>query len=219
MGRSSYIDDNVGDYAEAHSAQPDDIQRDLIAATAELGRAAGMQIGPEQGAFMAILTAVLQPRFVVEIGTFTGYSSLAVARSLPDGGRLLCCDVSEEWTDIARTHWERAGVSDRIDLVIAPAIETLSSLPEGQQIDLAFIDADKTSYLDYYEAIVPRLSERGVILIDNTLWSGRVAEPPSQDDDDNTVALRALNDHVHADPRTEAVQLTIGDGVTMVRRR
>jgi caffeoyl-CoA O-methyltransferase len=219
MGRSSYIDDTVGNYAEAHSAQPDDIQRDLIAATATLGGASGMQIGPDQGAFMAILTAVLQPQFAVEIGTFTGYSSLAVARALPDGGRLLCCDISKEWTDIARVHWERAGISHRIDLVIAPATETLAGLPDDQQIDLAFIDADKTSYLDYYEAIVPRLSERGVILIDNTLWSGRVTQAPTDDDDNDTIALRALNDHVHADPRTEAVQLTIGDGVTMVRRR
>jgi caffeoyl-CoA O-methyltransferase len=219
MGRSSYIDDTVGNYAEAHSAQPDDIQRDLIAATATLGGASGMQIGPDQGAFMAILTAVLQPQFAVEIGTFTGYSSLAVARALPDGGRLLCCDISKEWTDIARVHWERAGISHRIDLVIAPATETLAGLPDDQQIDLAFIDADKTSYLDYYEAIVPRLSERGVILIDNTLWSGRVTHAPTDDDDNDTIALRALNDHVHADPRTEAVQLTIGDGVTMVRRR
>ena len=178
-----------------------------------------MQIGPDQGAFMAILTAVLQPQFAVEIGTFTGYSSLAVARALPDGGRLLCCDISKEWTDIARVHWERAGISHRIDLVIAPATETLAGLPDDQQIDLAFIDADKTSYLDYYEAIVPRLSERGVILIDNTLWSGRVTQAPTDDDDNDTIALRALNDHVHADPRTEAVQLTIGDGVTMVRRR
>lgn len=219
MTRSAYIDNTVGDYAEAHSTQPDDIQQDLIAATAELGRASAMQIGPDQGAFMAILTAVLQPQFAVEIGTFTGYSSLAVARALPEGARLLCCDVSKEWTDIARTHWERAGVSDRIELVIAPAVETLAGLPGDQVIDLAFIDADKTSYVDYYEAIVPRLSERGVILIDNTLWSGRVAQPPADDDGDDTIALRALNDHVHADPRTDAVQLTIGDGVTMVRRR
>ena len=135
MGRSSYIDDTVGNYAEAHSAQPDDIQRDLIAATATLGGASGMQIGPDQGAFMAILTAVLQPQFAVEIGTFTGYSSLAVARALPDGGRLLCCDISKESTDIARVHWERAGISHRIDLVIAPATETLAGLPDDQQID------------------------------------------------------------------------------------
>ncbi len=219
MPKNRYIDATVAAYAEAHSAAPDEIQHDLIEATAAFGRAAAMQIAPDQGAFMSILTAVLQPRFAVEIGTFTGYSSLAVARALPEGGRLLCCDVSTEWTDVARAHWDRAGVSDRIELVIAPAIQTLNDLRADQVIDLAFIDADKTSYIDYYEAIVPRLSSSGVILIDNTLWSGRVAQAPSDDDGDDTVALRALNDHVHADTRTEAVQLTIGDGVTMVRRR
>ena len=211
--------DTIYDYAVAHSEPPDAVQRALITATADLGPWSAMQIGPDQGAFMSILTAVLRPRFAVEIGTFTGYSSLAVARALPDGARLLCCDISEEWTTIARTHWEAAGVADRIDLVIGPAAETLATLPPGQEVDLAFIDADKTGYLTYYEALVPRLSAQGVILIDNTLWGGRVADDPSADDAEDTVALRQLNDHVLADPRTEVAQLTIGDGVTMIRRR
>ncbi len=215
----SFVDDAIYEYAVAHSEPPDAVQSSLIEATQELGPWAAMQIGPDQGAFMSILTAVLQPRFVVEIGTFTGYSSLAVAKALPDGARMLCCDVSEEWTAIAREHWERAGVADRIELVIGPAVETLASLPDDQVVDLAFIDADKPSYVAYYEALVPRLSERGLILIDNTLWSGHVAAPPSDDDDVNTVALRELNDHVLADPRTEVAQLTIGDGVTLIRKR
>ncbi len=132
---------------------------------------------------------------------------------------MLCCDVSEEWTAIAREHWERAGVADRIDLVIAPAAETLAALPADQEIDLAFIDADKTGYRTYYDLIVPKLSDHGLLLIDNTIWSGRVADDPSPDDEADTLALRELNAYVAADPRVEVAQLTIGDGVTMVRRR
>lgn len=218
MGRS-FITDAIYDYAVAHSEPPDEVQRSLIDATAELGPWAGMQIGPDQAAFMSILTAVLRPRFVVEIGTFTGYSSLAVANALPDGGRMLCCDVSEEWTAIARAHWASAGVDDRIELVLGPALDTLGALPPDQEVDLAFIDADKTGYLAYYEELVPRLSSDGLILIDNTLWSGQVAAPPADDDPADTRALRVLNDHVLADPRTEVAQLTIGDGVTIIRRR
>jgi len=176
-----------------------------------------MQIGIDQGAFMSILTSILRPKFALEIGTFTGYSALAIASALPDGGRLLCCDVSEEWTTIARTHWDMAGVSDRIDLRIAPAIETLGSLPADQAIDLAFIDADKTGYLAYYKEILPRLSPTGVILVDNTLWSGQVLD--AQADDASTLALREFNKYVAGDQQCESVILTIGDGVTMIRRR
>jgi caffeoyl-CoA O-methyltransferase len=131
---------------------------------------------------------------------------------------MLCCDVSEEWTTIAREHWRRAGVDDRIELVIAPAAETLAALPADQQIDLAFIDADKTGYRSYYDLIVPKLSDHGLLLIDNTIWGGRVAGPAA-DDDESTIALQALNDHIVNDPRVEVAQLTIGDGVTMIRRR
>ena len=215
----SFITDAIYEYAVAHSEPPDAVQEHLIEATKSTGGWSRMQIGPDQGAFMSILTAALQPRFVIEIGTFTGYSSLAVAKALPAGARMLCCDVSEEWTAIARDHWERAGVADRIELVIGPAADTLAGLPDDQEVDLAFIDADKTGYRAYYEALVPRLSDRGLILIDNTLWGGSVAHDPADDDDDDTVALRALNDYVVADPRTEVAQLTIGDGVTMIRRR
>ena len=217
MGRS-FIADDIYEYVLAHSTQPDEVQESLIAATTEAtGPWSAMQIGADQGAFMSILTAVLRPQFVVEIGTFTGYSSLAVAKALPEGARMLCCDISEEWTAIAREHWERAGVADRIELVIAPATETLAGLPDAQQIDLAFIDADKTGYRAYYDVIVPRLSDDGVLLIDNTIWSGAVTKPAG--DDADTAALQALNDHIVNDPRVEVAQLTIGDGVTMVRRR
>jgi len=219
MGRS-FINDTIYDYALAHSTQPDATQAALYERTqAECGPWAGMQIGADQAAFMSILVAALQPQFIVEIGTFTGTSSLAMARSMPEGARMLCCDVSEEWTALARDAWEAAGVADRIDLVIAPATETLAELPDDQQIDLAFIDADKTGYHDYYEAILPRLSDNGVMLIDNTIWGGAVAAEPSDDERPDTQALRDLNDFIAADPRVEVAQLTIGDGVTMVRRR
>ena len=218
MGRS-FINDTIYDYVLAHSTQPDATQAALYERTrAEVGPWAGMQIGADQAAFMSILVAALQPRFVVEIGTFTGTSSLAMARSLPEGARMLCCDVSEEWTALAREHWEQAGVSDRIELVIGPASETLAGLPDDQQVDLAFIDADKTGYRDYYEALLPRLSDHGLMLIDNTIWRGVVADEPSDDDSPDTIALRELNDFIAADPRVEVAQLTIGDGVTMVRR-
>ena len=207
----------LAEYVEAHSSRPDEVQRDLIAATAELGDASVMQISPAQGTLMTILTALLRPRFAVEIGTFTGYSALAVARALPPGGRLLCCDISEEWTAIAREHWTRAGVDDRIDLRIAPALDTLRSLPAEPRVDLAFIDADKGSYIDYYAELVSRLSERGVILVDNVLWSGLVADPGQTDD--TTEALRAFNAHVAADERVLVSMLPVGDGLSMITPR
>jgi caffeoyl-CoA O-methyltransferase len=153
----------------------------------------------------------------VEVGTFTGYSSLCIARGLAPGGRLICCDVSEEWTSIGRRHWEQAAVADRIDLRIAPAVETLRALPKEPSIDLAFIDADKSHYLDYYEEIVERVRPNGVVLVDNVLWSGRVLDQEAKDDD--TVAIRAFNDHVVADDRVDVVMLPIGDGLTLARKK
>ncbi len=219
MSRNSSMPQDIVAYAAAHSTRPDEVQQALIAATNEKTKGfAGMQIGTDQGVFMTLLTTVLQVEFAVEVGTFTGYSALCIARGLAPGGRLLCCDISEEWTSIGRRHWETAGVADRIDLRIAPAIETLRALPPEPQIDLAFIDADKTGYMSYYEEILGRLSPTGVILVDNTLWHGMVLEDSGAEDPD-TVALRAFNDHVGADERVEAVLLTVGDGVTLIRRR
>jgi caffeoyl-CoA O-methyltransferase len=205
------------DYAVAHGTPPDEVQESLIAATQALGGVSRMQIAPEQGAFMTILTKLVGVHFAVEVGTFTGYSSICIARGLAPGGRLLCCDVSEEWTAIAREHWVAAGVDDRIDLRIGPAADTLRSLPDEPSIDLAFIDADKTGYRTYYDEIVDRLRPGGVVLIDNVLWSGNVIDPADTSDD--TEALRALNDHVAADERVEAVLLPISDGLTLARRR
>jgi len=142
-----------------------------------------------------------------------------VALAMGPEARLLCCDVSEEWTAIARRYWRKAGVDHKIELVIGPAAETLAARRDDPPVDLAFIDADKTGYVDYYEALLPRLSDRGLILVDNTLWSGRMAEPPSADDAPDTKALREFNDHVAGDPRAESALLAVGDGVTMIRRR
>jgi caffeoyl-CoA O-methyltransferase len=204
------------DYVAAHSMPLDDVQRDLVARTVELGGVATMQIGPDQGAFFTLLTKLVGARRAVEVGTFTGYSALCIARGLPPDGHLLCCDVSEEWTRLARQAWTEAGVADRIELRIAPAIDTLRSLPRSPEIDLAFIDADKPGYIGYYEELLPRIRPGGLILADNVLWSGRVVDPAVTDD--STVALRAFNDHVAADRRVEAVILSIGDGVTLARK-
>jgi caffeoyl-CoA O-methyltransferase len=216
-GRSSYIDGEVAAYALAHTSPPDEVQRSLQAATAErTGGAAGMQIGHDQAVFMENLVRAMGARRAVEVGVFTGYSSLALARGMGPEGRLLCCDLSEEWTAIAREHWEKAGVADRIDLVLGPALDTLRSQPEDEHFDLAFVDADKEAYLAYYEEILPRLRRGGIVLADNTIWGGRVLDPDAADDD--TVAIRAFNDALAADDRVRVVILTLGDGVTMAQK-
>ena len=207
----------VAAYLEANSTIPDAVQRDLRETTAELGELSIMQINPVQGTFMTLITAVLEPRFAVEVGTFTGYSAMCVAKALPPGGRLLCCDISEEWTAVAREHWQRAGVADRIDLRIAPALGTLRALPPEPQIDLAFIDADKASYVDYYEEIVSRLSGRGVILVDNTLRDGTVADAGNTDP--GAEEMRAFNSHVVNDKRVTVALLPVGDGLSVIARR
>lgn len=204
------------EYAVAHGTPPDAVQESLIGATQALGGVSRMQIAPEQGAFMTILTKLVGVRFAVEVGTFTGYSSICIARGLEPGGRLLCCDVSEDWTAIAREHWTMAGVEDRIDLRIGPAADTLRALPADPPIDLAFIDADKTGYRTYYDEIVERLRAGGVVLVDNVLWSGNVIDP--SDTSADTEAIRAVNDHIAQDPRVEVVLLPIADGLTLARK-
>ncbi len=211
------LDEALLAYMDTHSSPPDEVQRDLIAVTETLGDAGRMQIGAVQGSFMTMLVRLLRPQLAVEVGTFTGYSALAVARGLPPGGRLLCCDVSVEWTAIARRYWERAGVADRIDLRIAPALETLRALPPGPEVGFAFIDADKANYINYYEELLPRLSPQGIILVDNVLWGGGVADP--ERDDDTTEALRAFNVHAAADPRSQVAMLPVGDGLTVITLR
>jgi caffeoyl-CoA O-methyltransferase len=166
---------------------------------------------------MTLLTAAIGARRVIEVGTFTGYSALCIARGLPEDGLLLCCDVSEEWTAVGRPFWERAGVADRIDLRIAPAIETLRALPPDADWDMAFIDADKPGYLDYYEELLARLRPNGLILVDNVLWMGAVVD--REKNDEQTQAIRKFNDHVAADPRVDRVMLPISDGLTIARKR
>ena len=215
--KSFLLTHELAEYLVSRGSPPDDVQRALIEETRELGAIAGMQIAPEQGAFLTLLTRLLGVRSAVEVGTFTGYSSLCIARGLGADGRLLCCDVSEEWTAVARRAWERAGVADRIELRIAPGADTLRSLPKEETIDLAFIDADKPSYAVYYEELLTRLRPNGVLLVDNVLWDGRVVQPDATDD--NTVAIRAFNDMVAADARVEAVMLPLADGLTLCRKK
>lgn len=202
-------------YLLAHSTAPDEVTAALIAETrASLPDAAEMQIAPEQAAFLRIVAAVQGARNAVEIGTFTGLSSLAIAQGMGTAGRLICFDVSTEWTDIARRYWQRAGVDERIELRIGPAADGIRELPAGEHLDLAFVDADKENYTTYWNELVPRMRRGGLILVDNVLWSGRVLDPRNVRDqgvvDFNATAVR--------DPRVELVIVPIGDGITMARK-
>jgi predicted O-methyltransferase YrrM len=216
-GAPRWLAPSIADYADAHTAPPSGLQRRLIAETAALGRVAGMQISPLQGAFMEVLVRAIGARRALEVGTFTGYSALCIALGLPADGRLICCDVNETWTAIGRRYWDEAGVGHKIELRIGPAIETLRAMPAQEQFDVAFIDADKSSYPAYVDEIVPRLRTGGLILVDNTLRSGTVADPKVVDDD--TVAMRRFNDTVAADPRVVSVLLPRADGLTLLLKR
>jgi caffeoyl-CoA O-methyltransferase len=179
-----------------------------------------MQISPEQGQFMQLLVRLIQARNIIEIGVFTGYSALSMALAMPPGGRLIACDLSQEWTNIGKKYWKEAGVSDRIDLRLAPALETLEVLSmdwKAGHFDLAFIDADKENYALYYEHCLKLLRPNGLILFDNTLWDGKVADP--QCNDSETRAIRDLNQKLHRDERVDISLIPIGDGLTLVRKR
>ena len=217
--RTIDLTDTLYDYLLSVSLRETDLQRRLREETATLSMAR-MQISPEQGQFMALIARLVAARRCLEVGVFTGYSSLAVALALPEDGRIVACDVSEEWTAIARRYWAAAGVADRIDLRLAPAIDTLDALiaaGDAGTYDLAFIDADKTSYLAYYERALVLLRPGGLLMTDNTLWSGRVADPEVGDAD--TVALRHYNEHLHRDSRVDLSLVPIGDGLTLARKR
>jgi predicted O-methyltransferase YrrM len=219
MKQRSLLPEAVERYVSTELTQESALLAELRAETAKLPRGT-MQIGADQGAFLKILVRLLSARRCLEIGTFTGYSALVVASALPSDGRLVACDVSEEWTRIARRYWQRAGLADRIDLHLAPARDTLAALLKGGasgSFDFAFIDADKTSYDEYYEACLDLVRPGGVIAIDNTLWEGAVADPGIHDAD--TDAIRAINRKVSDDPRVDAVLLTIGDGLMVARKR
>lgn len=221
---SHIVNPALDDYLLAHCTPADDVLRDLAAETRRHVPGTTMQISQDEGVLLAMLVRLTGARLVVEVGTFTGYSALSMARALPADGdaRLIACDVSEEWTAIARRYWERAGVADRIDLRIAPAADTLRALPAEETVDLAFIDADKTGYPVYYEELVTRLRPGGLIALDNTLQGGRVvpgAVPGADEDDPSVTAMRALNDAIVADARVESVLLPVRDGLTLVRKR
>jgi caffeoyl-CoA O-methyltransferase len=217
-GKFISLDQRLYDYVVAHGNNGDALLNELASETAtRLGRISGMQIAPEQGTFMGLLARVIGARYAVEIGTFTGYSAICVARALPPDGRMLCCDVSEEWTAIARRYWEKAGIAEKITLKLAPAIDTLRALPTDHPIDFAFIDADKTNYRLYYEEVLKRTRPNGLILIDNVLWNGAVIDPRVQGGD--TQAIRELNDFLATDRRIDIVMLPISDGLTICRKR
>ena len=216
MAKYTRVDDALHDYLLAHRSPDDAVLEELRTETQRvLGTSAGMQISADEGTLLGLLVGALGARRVVEIGTFTGYSALCMARALPPDGRLVCCDVSEEYTAIARRYWQKAGVADRIELRLGPALDTLRGLPP-EPLDFAFVDADKENYLAYYEELVPRLRAGGLIAIDNVLWSGQVIREADQTP--NTVAIRKLNDHVAADRRVQSVMLGLSDGVTLARK-
>ncbi len=218
MAHRSLLSQVVDDYLRTVVARESPLQQRLRAETSRLPMG-GMQIGADQGVLLAFLVRLIGAKNAIEVGTFTGYSALAVASALPAGGRLVCCDVSEEWTAIARRYWAEAGVADRIELHLRPAQETLAELLQRNgagAFDFAFIDADKTAYDAYYEACLALLRPGGLIAIDNVLWSGTVADPSDQRPD--TVALRAITAKVRDDSRVDACLLSIGDGVLLARK-
>ena len=219
MSRNIQLTDTLYQYILDHSVREPAVLRELHEETAKLPMA-GMQIGADQGQFMALLAKLIGAKRSLEIGVFTGYSSIAVALALPPDGKIIACDVSEEWTAIARRYWKKAGVEGKIDLRLGPAVATLDDLlakGEAGRFDFAFIDADKGNYLAYYERCLKLLRQGGLIAVDNTLWSGDVAKPENQKPD--TVSLRAFNDAVHRDERVDVALLPIGDGLTLARKR
>jgi len=208
------VEPRVEEYAEAHTTPDGDLFERLAAETREKSDVPQMMVGRLEGQFLAFLVYATKARRILELGTFTGYSSISMAQALPEGGRVVTCDVNEETNAIARRYAEEAGVVDRIEYRLGPAIETLGQL-DGE-FDLIFIDADKVGYIDYYEAALPKLADGGLLLADNTLASGRVVE---DDPGDMGAAIQRFNDHVAQDDRVECVVLTVRDGVTLIRRR
>jgi caffeoyl-CoA O-methyltransferase len=209
---SFIVETAVEEYAEAHSSPDGELFERLAAETREKSETPQMMVGLLEGQFLGALVRSTRAKRVLELGTFTGYSSISMALALPADGRVITCDVDAEMTEIARRYAQEAGVADRIEYRLGPALDTIAQL-EGE-FDLVFIDADKPNYLKYYEATVPKLSPKGLLILDNTLWSGRVADP--NDDDENTRAIRTVNDRVRDDPRVRNVLLTVRDGMNLV---
>ncbi|MEU9719011.1 O-methyltransferase [Streptomyces sp. NPDC047976] len=216
-GNSTKITDELYQYVLAHNPPLDEIQRGLVRTTWEkFPESAGMQSAEEQGPLLAFLVRLTGARHIVEIGTFTGFSALSMAQALPADGRLIACDVSEEWTAYGREAWAAAGVADRIDLRIAPALDTLRAMPAEPHIDMAYVDADKENQILYWEELVPRLRPGGLIVTDNTLYHGTVLDESPQS---RGASVRAFNEHAKADTRMDSVLLAISDGLTLSRKR
>jgi len=218
MARTLQLDDTLLRYIDDHSLREHPAQAALREATKKVPNAS-MQIGADQGQLMALLVRLIGARHTIEIGTFTGYSALAVALALPADGRLLACDISDEYTRVGKPFWQQAGVAHKIELVLGPALATLDArlaAGEAGRYDFAFVDADKTSYDGYYERCLQLLRTGGLIVFDNMLWNGAVARPSS---DADTLALQALNDKLHHDERVDIALLAVGDGVTLARKR
>jgi caffeoyl-CoA O-methyltransferase len=214
---SEHLSPGLSDYLAGHSTPPDALLRDLTAETAErFPDHLRMQIGHQQGTFLTMLAGLMEARHAVEVGTFTGYSSICLARGMATDGKLICCDISEEWTSVARTYWQKAGLADRIDLRLGPALDTLRALPAGAWLDLAFIDADRAGLTGYWDELVQRLHPGGVILVDNVLLHGRIFDP---EPDAEARAVRRFNEHALADDRVALAMLPIADGLTVARRR
>lgn len=217
MSKFTALTPDLYEYLANHRSDRDPLLTELAEETRLLGPISMMQVAPDQGALLTLLVRLSGAQRALEVGTFTGYSALSIARGLPPGGRLLCCDVSDEWTSVARRYLDRAGFADRVEIRIAPALETLASLDRSETFDFAFVDADKESYSNYFAAILPRLRPNGLVLFDNVLWGGRVIDV--DDARAGTRAIRALNDQVRDDPRVESVMLAVSDGLTIARKR
>lgn len=217
MSKITPLTEDLCRYMIRNRSAEDKMLTELRKETEEKAReVAGMMISEEQGFLLRILVGALAPRVAIEVGTFTGYSALCMASALPPRGKLICCDVNQDWTSIGAAYWERCGVADRIDLRIAPAIETLRSLPSDIVFDFAFVDADKDSYISYYEAILARMRTNGLVAVDNVLWHNWSMDASNQDPE--TIGIREFNDYVLQDSRVESVMLHIGDGLTLIRK-
>jgi caffeoyl-CoA O-methyltransferase len=215
--RSKFIEltPELYEYLIAHGARQDELLAEVERETEALGGIAMMQIGPDEGALLALLARTVGARFAVEVGTFTGYSAICLGRALPDGGRLLCCEISEEWAETAGRNIARAGLQDRVEIRLGPAIETLRSLTGDPPVDFAFVDADKPGYDAYYEELLRLMRPGALMVLDNVLLGGRVLAP----EDESSVAMAALNDKMAADERVDCTMLGVADGITIVRKR
>ena len=217
LSKFTPLTDELHDYMVAHGARQDEVLRGVQDQTAAMGDIAVMQIAPEQGAFLTLLAKLIGAREAIELGTFTGYSAICIARGLAPGGRLLACELSEEYAGIAAANLEAAGVADRVEIRIGPAIDTVSAMPERELFDLAFIDADKESYPEYYELVLARTRPGGLIVVDNVLAAGRVIDETN--DQPQVEAIRATNDLIAVDDRVDTAMVAIADGLMLARKR